>query len=535
MEPMWHTILATNVLRAALGISLVLSAAGCTKTAREGAAERQPAAPAPESTATATQLAATAPVSADVNPSGGSDAAPGVLPNQTARDPILRKWTGDLDGMIKRRVIRVLTTYSKTNYFVDQGTQRGLVYDSFQMFEDELNKKLKNRNIRVHVMILPVSHDDLIPALLEGRGDIVAAGKMITDARLAQVDFSNPTRTGVSAIVVTGPGAPPINRVEDLAGQQLYVRSSMATPQGVGAFNAELARKGLAPVTIKPAPEVLADEDILEMVNAGLVKATISFDYLAEFWQQVFPKIVLNRGAAVRTDGQIAMMVRKNSPLLKADLNAFLARYSEGSLQRNVLLGKYLKNIRYAKAATSGTEIAKLESTMAIFRKYGEKYTLDYLLMLAQGYQESQLDQKAKSHVGAIGIMQVMPATGKDLKVGDITQLDPNIHAGVKYIRFMMDQYYAKEPIDQLNKGLFTFASYNAGPARITQLRKRAAARGLDPNKWFNNVEVIAAESTGRETVQYVSNIYKYYLAYQMLMDEEAKRMKARQQATGRK
>jgi len=522
---MWHmSFVRHKALRAALGVSLLLTAAGCGKQAPERAA-----APPQEASTTSP-----APAAADTSASSATAGAP-VAQGGTARDTILRKWTGDLDGMIQRRIIRVLTTYSKTNYFVDQGTQRGLVYDTFQMFEDELNKRLKNKNIRVHVVILPVSHDDLIPALLEGRGDIVAAGKMITDARLAQVDFTNPTRTGVSAIVVSGPGALRVGRVEDLAGKQLYVRSSMATPQGVAGLNAELARKGLAPVTILPAPEVLADEDILEMVNAGLVKTTIAFDYIAEFWKQVFPNIVLSAGAAVKTDGQIAMMVRKNSPRIKAELNAFIGRYPAGSLKRNVMFQKYLKNVKYAKAATSGIGIARLASTTTIFRKYGEKYTLDYLLMLAQGYQESQLDQNAKSHVGAVGVMQVMPATGKDLKVGDINQLDPNIHAGVKYIRFMMDQFYANEPMTALDKGLFTFASYNAGPARITQLRKRAAARGLDPNKWFNNVEILAAESIGRETVQYVANIYKYYLAYQMLMDEEAKRMKAKQQAVGKK
>ncbi len=228
-------------------------------------------------------------------------------------------------------------------------------------------------------------------------------------------------------------------------------------------------------------------------------------------------------------------MIRKNSPQLKAELNAFLARYPEGSLQRNMMLQKYLKSVKYAKDATSGTERAKLEQTLAVFRKYGEKYSLDYLLMMAQGYQESQLNQNAKSAVGAVGVMQVMPATGKEMGVGDITQLDPNIHAGVKYIRFMIDRYYANEPMDRLNKGLFAFASYNAGPGRISQLRKRAAERGLDANKWFNNVEVVAAESIGRETVQYVANIYKYYLAYQMYMEEQEQRLKAKQEAVKKK
>ncbi len=502
-------------LPAFLVTSLLLLAAACTKDSTEPAATPQKAEKPPAAVPSET-------------PSGTEESG-AALQRLTARERILNKWTGDLDGMIQRRIIRVLTTYSKTQYFVDQGTQRGLVFDTATQFEENLNKKLKQKNIRVHVMMLPVSHDDLIPALLEGRGDIVAAGTMITDPRKEKVDFTNPTRTGVSAIVVTAPDAPPVAKVEDLAGREVYLQLSMVSSQGIKRFNDQLAGKGLAPVKIKPAPEVLAEEDILEMVNAGLVKTTIAFDYIAEFWQQIFPKLVLNKGAAVKTDGQIAMMIRKNSPKLKTELNEFIALFPEGSAQRNMLLQRYLKSVKYAKAATARTEAAKLERTLAFFRKYGDKYALDYLLMMAQGYQESQLDQNAKSHVGAIGVMQVMPETGNELKVGDITKLEPNIHAGVKYIRFMMDKYYANEPMDRLNKGLFTFASYNAGPARISKLRTQAAERGFDPNKWFNNVEVLAAESIGRETVQYVASIYKYYLAYQMYAEEQERRLKAKQ------
>jgi membrane-bound lytic murein transglycosylase MltF len=155
-----------------------------------------------------------------------------------------------------------------------------------------------------------------------------------------------------------------------------------------------------------------------------------------------------------------------------------------------------------------------------LFKKYGDKYDVDYVLMMAQGYQESQLDQAAKSHVGAIGVMQVMPATGKELNVGDIKQTEANVHAGVKYIRFMVDQYFANEPMDRLNKGLFAFAAYNCGPARVRQLRKEAQTKGLNPNIWFNNVERIAGERVGRETVTYVSNIYKYYIAYTLTLEE---------------
>ena len=455
--------------------------------------------------------------------------APAVDVPDTGIAPIaLAKWTGDLDGMVERRVIRVLTTYSKTSFFIDQGTQRGLVPDTFKLFEDDLNKRLENKHLRVQVVIVPLAHDELVPALLEGRGDIVAAGTLINDWRREAVDFTNPTRSGISVIPVTGPGVAPVTSVRDLGGRELYLRPSDIPRGAVERFNAELKAAGKPPVRVRPAPEVLSDEDILEMVSAGLVPATLVEDHIAGFWQQVFPGLVLNPAAALRTDAQAGMMVRKGSPKLLAELNAFLARYPEGSLTRNVLLQKYLKSVKYAKSATSADDIKRLRAVVDLLRKYGDQYDIDYLLMAAQAYQESGLDHSRRSHVGAIGVMQVMPKTGAEMRVGDVRQLEPNVHAGVKYVRFMMDHYYKDEPMDDLNKGLFAFASYNAGPARVRGLRQKAAARGLDPNKWFNNVEIVAAESIGRETVQYVSNIYKYYLAYQMVVEQTEQRESAK-------
>jgi membrane-bound lytic murein transglycosylase MltF len=454
-------------------------------------------------------------------PKDGSDYS---LPDATAV-----KWTGDFDGMVKRRYIRVLVTYSKTNYFVDRGTQRGLTYDVFRLFEDDLNKKLKSKNIRVHVVFVPVSRDSLIPALVQGRGDIAAANLTITPERLKQVDFSDPSRKDVSEIVVTGPGAEPIASVEDLSGKEVYVHKTTSYYESLQKLNADFAKAGKAPVKVIPAPENLEIEDIIEMVNAGLLKITIADNYLAEFWKKVLPKIVLHPEVTIRTGGEIAFMIRKDSPQLKQALNGFLVKYPEGSATRNQLLQKYLKSTKFVKDATSSEEMAKFRRTVEFFRKYGDKYDMDYLLMMAQGYQESQLNQNAKSPVGAIGVMQVMPATGKDMNVGDIAEIEPNIHAGVKYIRFMVDQFYENEPMNKLNKGLFAFAAYNAGPGRISQLRGLAAKRGLNPNVWFNNVEVIAAEKIGRETVTYVSNIYKYYIAYKLVTEEMEDRQKAKE------
>jgi len=300
------------------------------------------------------------------------------------------------------------------------------------LLETELNKKFKTKKMRVHVLYVPVARDQIIPALLEGRGDVAMANLTITPERLKQVDFTNPTTANVSEIVVTGPGAAPIASVQDLAGKEVYIRKSSSFFESIEQLNAEFAKDGKPPVKIRLAPETLETEDILEMVNAGLVTMTIADAHIAVFWKQIFPKLTLHPDVAVRTGGEIGWMLRKDSPQLKAELNAMIARYPEGSARRNVLLQKYFKSTKWAKEATNEEEIAKFDRTIAFFRAYGDRYDMDYLLMVAQGYQESQLNQEAKSSVGAIGVMQVMPATGKEMKVGDITQVDPNIQAGVK-------------------------------------------------------------------------------------------------------
>jgi membrane-bound lytic murein transglycosylase MltF len=327
---------------------------------------------------------AQAPAKPGAKPTAEAAQAKYALPDVTAK-----KFTGDLDGMIKRRQIRVLVTYSKTLYFVDRGTQRGLVYDAFRLFEEDLNKKLKKKHLRVHVLFVPVARDKLIPALLEGRGDIAAANLTVTPERLKLVDFTEPTGKNVSEIVVTGPGSAPIPTVDDLSGKEVYLRKSSSFYESLEKVNGEFAKAGKAPVKVRLAPENLEIEDILEMVNAGLVKATIVDDHMAEFWKQIFTKIVLNKDAAIRTGGELGWMIRKNSPLLKAELNRFIAQYPEGSKQRNILLQKYLRSTKFAKEATSAEEIAKFDRTVEFFRKYGDKYQLDYLLMMAQGYQES--------------------------------------------------------------------------------------------------------------------------------------------------
>jgi len=430
-----------------------------------------------------------------------------------------QKWTGDLDGMVKRRQIRAGVVYSRTHYFIDKGVQRGIAYESLKLFEDDINTRFKTGNLKVHVVFVPLSRDQLLPALQDGRVDLVAAMLTVTPDRQKLVDFSDPTRTGVNEVVVSGPGAPTLASVDDLSGKEVFVRQSSSYFQSLTALNDKLKAAGKPPVLLKPAPETFEDDDVLEMVNGGLVKFAVVDDYMATFWKQVFTSVTVRNDLTLRTGGNIAVAIRKNSPQLMAQANTWIKKNGPKTMFGNTLLNRYLVSTKFVKNAASEADMARFNTMVELFKKYGNQYSLDWLLMAAQGYQESQLNQNAKSSVGAVGVMQVLPTTGADMKVGDVHQLDPNIHAGVKYIRFMEDTYFKDDPMDDLNKGLMAFASYNAGPGRIRQLRKEAAQKGLNPNVWFNNVEQVVSARIGRETVTYVSNIYKYYIAYKLSLE----------------
>ncbi len=448
-------------------------------------------------------------------------------------DHIMQPQKGDLPDMINRRAIRVLTTYSKTFFFIDKGTQRGATHDLFIALEKDLNnqlakeKKLKQKHLKVRIVFIPVTRDNLFKALNEGKGDIAAANLTITSSRQEQVAFTTPLYSDVKELLVSGPSSPDVKNLEQLSGKTVFVRRSSSYYESLQRLNARFAKASLPPVILQEAPEALEDEDLLEMLNAGLIPLIVVDRHKALFWKQVFPKIQVHENIVLRDGGSIAWAVRKDNPQLLAVLNNFVKNNRQGSTLGNMILLRYLKSATYVKNAAANRERAKFLQMVEIFRKYGERYDVDWLLMAAQGYQESRLNQSVRSHVGAIGVMQVMPATGKELKVGDIKKIDPNIHAGVKYMRWMIDHYYGDQPMTPLDKALFSFASYNAGPARIARLRTETQKRGFDPNIWFGNVENLAAEKIGAETVTYVSNIYKYYIAYRLIMDDIARKQKA--------
>ena len=440
---------------------------------------------------------------------------------------------GDFDAMLERRTIRVLTTYNKTGYFIHKGVQRGVTYDAFIQVEKRLNEPLHKdkaikRHLKVHIVFIPVAREALLASLIEGKGDIAAANLTITDKRKQQgVEFTDPLLENVRELLISGPHSPKVESAADLGGKTIFVRPSSSYFESLMAYNQARKEAGEPLIDIQPASEVLEDEDLVEMVNAGLLPFIVMDEHKARFWQKIFPKITIHETPVFREGGVIAWAVRKESPKLLAMLNQQI-KAIRGKATGEEILARYLKQNKFVKSAAAAAERKKFLQVVELFREYGDRYDVDWLLMAAQGYQESALNQKARSHVGAIGIMQIMPATGKGLKVGDIRQLEPNIHGGVKYMRWMIDHYYADEPMTALDKALFSFASYNAGPARVARLRTEAKKRGLDPNIWFHNVEYVAAEKIGPETVTYVGNIYKYYIAYKLVMEQ----LQLKQQAT---
>ena len=500
-------------MKSSLRLTLVLSAlvamaglAACgeaPKPTEEKTASEQPAAPAPAA-----------------KPAAPAAAAVGV-------------WTDDYDGMRDRRLVRMLVVYSKTFYFIDKGVQRGSTYEGGMQLEKALNAANKDRTRPIRVVFIPTSRDELLPALAAGRGDIAAGNLTITPERRELVDFSAPIVDEVSEILVTAAGATAPATAEGLSGAEVHVRQSSSYYSSLLALNERLKAARKPPVRIVPADENLEDEDILEMVNAGLVPATVVDKHIAVFWKQIFEGIELHPEVTLREGGEIAWAIRKESPELKKVVDAFVAKNKKGTATGNDILNRYLKSTKWVKNATAERDMKRFRDMTDLFKKYSDQYGFEWLLVMAQAYQESGLDQSTRSRVGAIGVMQVMPTTAKDRNVNipNIHETEANIHAGVKYLRFLVDEYFDEPGIDARNRHLLAFASYNAGPNRIQRLRKQAAAEGLDPNKWFNNVELVAARDIGRETVQYVSNIYKYYLAYKLVIEQNRQREDAKKTA----
>ena len=440
-----------------------------------------------------------------------------------------KKWQGDYDGMAERRLIRVLVVFNKMGFFIDQGQYRGVSVELLQTFQKFINKGNEDKALQIDVIFLPVYRDQLIPALVEGKGDIAVGNLTITEERLEKVDFSTPFLTGVKEIVITNSKIPQLNTIEDLSGQKIHLRKSSSYYQHAVQLNETFEKKGLKPMEIVEADEYFEDSDLLEMVDAGLIPMVVVDDHKAKFWGEIFKNIRLYPDITINEGGDIGWAFRKSSPKLAETINSFLETTKKGTELGNIVFKKYLQENKWARNALSPEAVARYQAVVELFKKYAVQYDFDYLMTEALAYQESQLDHAKRSPGGAVGIMQLLPdtAAGKNVGIPNIEKLEDNVHAGHKYLRFVQDRYFNDPGIDNLNKHLLTFAAYNAGPKKILDLRDEAQSRGLDPNVWFKNVEIVVAEKIGRETVQYVSNIYKYYIAYK-LSQEKADKIKGK-------
>ena len=446
---------------------------------------------------------------------------------------MLDKRTGDLDALIETRAIRVLTVYSAGRYYLDGPAEKGLVYEMFKRFESDLNKSLKRGHVRIHVVFVPVARNQLVPALLAGQGDVISASLSITPERQKLIDFSIPVSKSVSEILVTGPSAPKLSSIDDLSGQTIHVRMTSSYRESLEELNQRFAAEGKAPVIIEPISELLEDDDLVEMVNAGLLPWAVVDSYKTQLWDGVFKDLVFRKDIVFRSGARIAWAFRKNSPKLEAALNKFAKKNRQGTLLGNILVNRYVRDFDWVSSALGGEDYRRFKKLENIFRTYGEQYGMDYLMVAAQGYQESRLDQSVRSSAGAVGVMQLLPTTaaGRSVAIDNITEVDPNIHAGVKYMSFLRNRYFSDLDNDPANQTFLAHGAYNAGPSRMIKMRAKAKKLGYDPNVWFDNVEVIAARDIGAETVQYVANIYKYYLAYKLTAEAEINRIQAREEA----
>ena len=438
-------------------------------------------------------------------------------------------FTGDLEGIRKRRLLRVLVTHSRTDFFLNGGQILGVQAELTYELLKYLNKGIRRESDKLFVQFIPIEFHQLLPALINGQGDIAAAFLTVTPARAQLVDFITTRKMTVDEVLVANKNAPAITTLVQLSNANLYILKDSSYSEHLKDLNRHLQIVGRKPVRITESDERLLTEDILELINAGAIDYTICDDYKADLWQKVLPNLVVVDDVKIAKGKKTGWAIRKNSPQLKQALDEFSNKVKKGTLLGNILINKYFGDTNWIANPLEQAERDKLQQLIGLFEKYGAIYGFDPLALAAQAYQESKLNNNVKSHRGAVGIMQMLPTTAKDpnVAIDDVELLENNIHAGTKYLGFLRQRYFSDEDIDPWDQRLFAWAAYNAGPANIIRIRNAARKNGLDANVWFGNVEVMAARMISREPVRYVANIQKYYTAYRLVEERSRQRQHA--------
>ena len=432
------------------------------------------------------------------------------------------RYTDDLEALKQRKVIRALIVPSRTDFYLNKGKIDGLMVRYLDNYEKKLNKDIKKEADKIRIIYVPVNFDALIPALLEGRGDIAASFLTLTDEREQKVSLISGKKMKVNELVVSHKETE-LSTLEDLAGKEVYVLKNSSYITHLKRLNKQFKVQGLAAINIVEAQQYLSSEDLLEMLDAGVIDITIVDDFKALLWEKVLTNIKVRKDLIINEQGSVGWAVRSNNPELKQSLESFLPTVRKGSYLGNVLFQQFYGRDQKLSNLKKKKDREKYTQLIDMFKKYGQQYNINYLKLIAQSYQESGLNQNKKSHRGAVGIMQLLPSTAADrnVNIAQIDQLENNIHAGAKYMDFLRTRYFSDPAINPEDQVFFSWAAYNAGPANVRKMRNLAEKMGLDKNSWFKNVEVAAGQLIGKETVQYVSNIYKHYSTYS-LMEKKA-------------
>lgn len=431
---------------------------------------------------------------------------------QEARRPV----RADMDIILERRLLRVAIPYTPIYFSYNGDELIGFAVEMARELEAYLEATLDRK---VDALLIPLPRDQLIPAVVEGRADLAMANLTITDERREFVTFADPIFSGISEIVVTGSAAPDPQSFDDLVEEGLFLRPSSSYYAHLQRMNAAREAAGKAPIPVTKVAPDFEDYDLLDLLDNGVIPATVVDSHKLELWQQVFENIRVHDELTLNEGGEIAWAIRKDSPELLAVVNGFIAQAKQGTLLGNILSQRYFASAGWIEEIRSGDTLRRRDEIIEHLRNYAGEYGFDWRLIFAQAYQESKLNQNEVSAAGAVGIMQILPTTASDRNVSipGIGKLENNIHAGIKYLDFIRSRYFDDPGISAHDRIFFSLAAYNAGPRRISEARVQASRMQLDPDVWFANVEIAAAKMVGGEPVVYVRNIYKNFVSFGLI------------------
>jgi membrane-bound lytic murein transglycosylase MltF len=432
-------------------------------------------------------------------------------------------WSGSYSEMFQRGEIRMAVPYDRTIYINDKGTPRGLSIQISKGLAKWINAKYSSqlKGKLISIKLVPTISAELLNSLISGRADIAVGDIGLYEPISNSHDLIvNHASRVEQEVLVTGPSSPVLQKMTDLSGQTVYGSRNTNFQMTLGALNEELRRDGRPPVNLISPLGDLDDEDLLEMLNAGLIQYVIVGNWKFKLWQSIYKNIVMHEELSVKDVGWIGWVVRANNQDLNDDLSGFYQSDEFDQSRRAFRQEDYKEHLKGLKDPIDKMAWARFESMRPLFNKFGAEYKLNPLFIASLGFQETLLNQSAVSGVGAIGVMQLMPATGMSLGVGDIHLLEPNIHAGADYMNQLVTKYFPDAQFEGNNRSLFAVASYNIGPNNVAKAREQAKQLGFNPNQWFGNVEFIATERMGYEPMIYVRNVYKYFMSYRLKLKE---------------